>query len=634
MRRWPASNGLTYLEQGDHSSDTLTVATQDQGTAFTATNTVAINVTAVAINSAPVTGPTTISLLENASYTFKSSDFPYADPNNTPATALKAVIFATLPGAGTITDNGVPIPAGQAVAAGDIAQGKLVYTPAANGFGARYATFTFAVQNSGGTANGGVDTSSAATATINVAQVINKYDSSGHLISTEAIYADGSYDVRYYTAGTFSGVAYASVDRAYTAANVQTVTTYYDGSGNVVATETFTANGGFTITVGGTLFEQKTVNADSSYDVRYYTAGTFSGVAYASVDRAYTAANVQTVTTYYDGSGNVVATETFTANGGFTITVGGTLFEQKTVNADGSYDVRYYVAGTFSGVAYASVDRAYTAANVQTVTTYYDGSGNVVATETFTANGGFTITVGGTLFEQKTVNADSSYDVRYYVAGTFSGVAYASVDRAYTAANVQTVTTYYDGSGNVVATESFTANGGFTITVGGTLFEQKTVNADSSYDVRYYVAGTFSGVAYASVDRAYTAANVLTAVTYYDGSGKVVASQIFADASDDAAASSGDQSDVVPVSFDDPADGVISDVQLAGAAAIADDFADSSGQIVSGVEVVNDGQQTARNAPSLDALMLGADYVSTPRGVELNAAIGPTPTRTHWCARC
>ena len=52
-----ASNGLTYLEQGDHTSDTLTVATQDQGTAFTATNTVAINVTA--INDASNTVPTT-----------------------------------------------------------------------------------------------------------------------------------------------------------------------------------------------------------------------------------------------------------------------------------------------------------------------------------------------------------------------------------------------------------------------------------------------------------------------------------------------------------------------------------------------------------------------------------------------
>ena len=264
-----------------------------------------------------------------------------------------------------------------------------------------------------------------------------------------------------------------------------------------------------------------------------------NGVAYASEDRAYTAANVLTVATYYNGSGNVVAMETFTSNGGFTITLGGTLFEQKTVNADGSYDVRYYTAGTFNGVAYASYDRAYTAANVLTVATYYNGSGNVVAMETFTSNGGFTITLGGTLFEQKTVNADSSYDVRYYTAGTFNGVAYASYDRAYTAANVLAI--YYNGSGNVVAMETFTSNGGFTITLGGTLFEQKTVNADGSYDVRYYTAGTLNGVAYASDDRAYTAANVLTAVTYYDGSGKVVASQIVADASDDAAASSGDQ---------------------------------------------------------------------------------------------
>ncbi len=42
-----ATNGLVYLEQGDHTSDTLTVATQDQGTSplLTATSNVTINVT-------------------------------------------------------------------------------------------------------------------------------------------------------------------------------------------------------------------------------------------------------------------------------------------------------------------------------------------------------------------------------------------------------------------------------------------------------------------------------------------------------------------------------------------------------------------------------------------------------------
>ena len=173
-----------------------------------------------AVDQAPVTGPTTITLLENTSYTFQTSDFPYSDPNNTPSTALKAVIFETLPGAGTITDNGLAVTAGEAVAASDIAQGKVVYTPAANGSGASYASFSFAVENSGGTANGGQDTSAAATATINVEQVIvkNNYDKSGRLVSTETIYPDGSYDVRFYTGGTFNGVAYASVDRTYTAA--------------------------------------------------------------------------------------------------------------------------------------------------------------------------------------------------------------------------------------------------------------------------------------------------------------------------------------------------------------------------------------------------------------------------------
>ena len=280
-------------------------------------------------------------------------------------------------------------------------------------------------------------------------------------------HTDGSYDVRFYTGGTFNGVAYASVDRTYTAANVLTGAIYYDASGNVKATETFVANGGNTITLGGVLYEQTTVNTDGSYDVRFYTGGTFNGVAYASVDRTYTAAHVLTGATYYDASGNVKATETFAANGGNTITLGGVLYEQTTVNTDGSYDVRFYTGGTFNGVAYASVDRTYTAAHVLTGATYYDASGNVKATEAFAANGGNTITLGGVLYEQTTVNPDGSYDVRFYTGGTFNGVAYASVDRTYTAANVLTGAIYYDASGNVKATETFAANGGNTIMLGG-----------------------------------------------------------------------------------------------------------------------------------------------------------------------
>ena len=54
----------------------------------------------------------------------------------------------------------------------DITGGKLKFTPAANANGAAYASFTFQVQDDGGTANGGVDLDqSPNTITINVTSV-------------------------------------------------------------------------------------------------------------------------------------------------------------------------------------------------------------------------------------------------------------------------------------------------------------------------------------------------------------------------------------------------------------------------------------------------------------------------------
>ena len=77
--------------------------------------------------------------------------------------------ITTLPGAGTLTDNGVAVTAGQLVSVADITAGLLVFTPAANANGTGYASFTFQVQDDGGTANGGVNLDqSANTLTINV----------------------------------------------------------------------------------------------------------------------------------------------------------------------------------------------------------------------------------------------------------------------------------------------------------------------------------------------------------------------------------------------------------------------------------------------------------------------------------
>ena len=121
----------------------------------TANATVQINVTSV--NDAPVAANATITTLEDTPYTFKPADFGFADPNDAPANALANVIIDTLPAHGTLTLNGAPVTANQVIAAADIP--NLVFTPAANANGNGLASFTFQVEDNGGTANGGHDTS-------------------------------------------------------------------------------------------------------------------------------------------------------------------------------------------------------------------------------------------------------------------------------------------------------------------------------------------------------------------------------------------------------------------------------------------------------------------------------------------
>ena len=56
-----------------------------------------------------------------------------------------------------LTNNGVAVAAGDFVSAAAINGALLRFTPAPDGNGLEYASFTFQVQDDGGTANGGVD---------------------------------------------------------------------------------------------------------------------------------------------------------------------------------------------------------------------------------------------------------------------------------------------------------------------------------------------------------------------------------------------------------------------------------------------------------------------------------------------
>src|SRR5262249_56799384 len=102
-----------------------------------------------------------------------------------PANALQAVEVTTLPGAGTLTDNGVAVTAGQFVSVADISGGKLMFTPALNANGANYTNFTFQVQDDGGTANGGVDTDPTPnTFTFNVTSVNDAPSGTNNTVTT------------------------------------------------------------------------------------------------------------------------------------------------------------------------------------------------------------------------------------------------------------------------------------------------------------------------------------------------------------------------------------------------------------------------------------------------------------------
>jgi len=108
------------------------------------------------VNDEPAGADNTITILEDAPYTFTDADFGFSDVNDTPSNALLNVIIDTLPTNGTLALLGVPVTAGQVIAAGDLTD--LVFTPLLNQNGAGADSFTFSVQDNGGTANTGVDT--------------------------------------------------------------------------------------------------------------------------------------------------------------------------------------------------------------------------------------------------------------------------------------------------------------------------------------------------------------------------------------------------------------------------------------------------------------------------------------------
>src|SRR5262249_40194202 len=115
---------------------------------------------------------------EDVPLTLTATSFGFTDPNDqqppssiAPNTLL-AVKITSVPANGSLQLSGSPLAPNQFVTIGHINLGNLKFVPTANQSGSPFATFSFQVQDNGGTANGGVDLDQSPNAlTINVLPV-------------------------------------------------------------------------------------------------------------------------------------------------------------------------------------------------------------------------------------------------------------------------------------------------------------------------------------------------------------------------------------------------------------------------------------------------------------------------------
>jgi hypothetical protein len=296
----PAANasGNGYANIGFKVKDNGGTANGGVDTSAEATFTVNV----ASVNDAPTGANKSFTINEDSSTTLAVSDFGFADANDSPANAFSKVIITTLPTAGTLKLEGVDVVAGQSILVADITANKLVFAPVANANGNGYANIGFKVQDDGGTANGGVDTSTTAnTLTFNVTSVNDAPTATGKALdlkedSSYAFKVDdfGFADTNDTPANAFSSVIISTLPTAGTlklnGINVtlgQTIAVADITAGNLVFTPAANASGNGYANIG---FKVKDNGGTANGGVDTSAEATFT-VNVASVNDAPTGAN-------------------------------------------------------------------------------------------------------------------------------------------------------------------------------------------------------------------------------------------------------------------------------------------------------------------------------------------------------
>lgn len=120
-------------------------------------NTLTFAVVAGGQSIAPIGTDADLTILEDAVFTFGVSDFGFRDAGQSLADSFSGLKVTTRPALGVLTLRGLPVLTGQSIPAAEIAAGQFQFSPAGDGYGLAYTSFTFQVQDSGGTAGGGLN---------------------------------------------------------------------------------------------------------------------------------------------------------------------------------------------------------------------------------------------------------------------------------------------------------------------------------------------------------------------------------------------------------------------------------------------------------------------------------------------
>ena len=172
LRTSPGST-VEYINNSDTppASVTMTLTINDNGNSGTdgpktATDTATINI--VSVNDAPTSSGFLFFTDEDTTHTFALGDFGFVDADGN---TLQAILIDTLPPNGVLQLDGVTLTGPTSIDPALVAAGKLTYVPPADFNSSSGGSFDFRLQDNGGTANGGSDTSATTTAFIKILAV-------------------------------------------------------------------------------------------------------------------------------------------------------------------------------------------------------------------------------------------------------------------------------------------------------------------------------------------------------------------------------------------------------------------------------------------------------------------------------